>query len=113
MASFVTVLAGFVWLPAARVLGWAAYGLIHAVLWIAWVLTRWRYHAVYFDNHYLRLWMVGAYLGFGLCAAVKKWRKRKYLIALLATVLTLALAVLCSLRGWQNPLWCWAAHFPC
>lgn len=98
MASFVTVLAGFVWLPAARVLGWAAYGLIHAVLWIAWVLTRWRYHAVYFDNHYLRLWMVGAYLGFGLCAAVKKWRKRKYLIALLATVLTLALAI------WSNTL---------
>ena len=98
MASFVTVLAGFVWLPAARVLGWAAYGLIHAVLWIAWALTRWRYHAVYFDNHYLRLWMVGTYLSFSLCAAVKKWRKRKYLIALLATVLTLALAI------WSNTL---------
>ena len=26
-----------------------------------------------------------------------------------AAVLTLALAVLCSLRGWQNPLWCWTA----
>ena len=78
--------------------GWAAYGLIHAVLWIAWVLTRWRYHAVYFDNHYLRLWMVGTYLSFSLCAAVKKWRKRKYLIALLATVLTLALAI------WSNTL---------
>ena len=72
--------------------------LNHTVLWIAWVLTRWRYHAVYFDNHYLRLWMVGTYLSFSLCAAVKKWRKRKYLIALLATVLTLALAI------WSNTL---------
>ncbi len=42
MASFVTVLAGFAWLPLARALGWISYGLIRLVLWIAYVLTRWR-----------------------------------------------------------------------
>lgn len=32
MAGFVTVLAGFVWLPAARVLGWVCFGLVRYVL---------------------------------------------------------------------------------
>lgn len=98
MAAFVTVLVGFVSLPAARVLGWIAYGLIHAVLGMAYGLTRWRYHAVYFDNPYLRLWMAGTYLGFGLCAAAKRWRKRKYLYAAAATVLALVVAI------WSNTL---------
>ena len=98
MASFVTVLAGFAWLPLAKVLGWISYGLIQLVLWIAYGLTRWRYHAVYFDNLYLRIWLAAAYMGFGLCAAVKRWRKRKYLFAAAACVLLLALAI------WGNTL---------
>lgn len=39
MAGFVTVLAGFVWLPAARVLGWVCFGLVRYVLWVAGVLA--------------------------------------------------------------------------
>ena len=98
MASFVTVLTGFAWLPLAKALGWISYGLIRLVLWIAYVLTRWRYHAVYFDNLYLRIWLAAAYMGFGLCAAVKRWRKRKYLFAAAACVLLLALTI------WGNTL---------
>ncbi len=98
MASFATVLAGFAWLPLARALGWISYGLIRLVLWIAYVLTRWRYHAVYFDNLYLRIWLAAAYMGFGLCAAVKRWRKRKYLFAAAACAALLALAI------WGNTL---------
>ena len=98
MASFVTVLAGFAWLPLARVLGWISYGLIRLVLWIAYGLTRWRYHAVYFDNFYLRIWLTAAYMGFGLCAVVKRWRKRKYLFAAAACAALLALAI------WGNTL---------
>lgn len=98
MSAFVTVLVGFVSLPAARILGWAAYGLIHAVLGLAYWLTRWRYHAVYFSNHYLRLWMGSVYLTFGICAATRRWRKRKYLYAAAAAVLVLAAAI------WSNTL---------
>ena len=98
MTAFAAVLVGFVSLPAARVLGWIAYGLIHAVLGLAYWLTRWRYHAVYFNNHYLRLWMVLTYLGFGLCAVMKRWRRRKYLYAAAAAVLALVVAV------WGNTL---------
>lgn len=96
MVSFVAVLVGFVSLPAARVLSWAAWGLIHVVLWMAWGMTRWRYHAVYFDNHYLHLWMAGSYLGFGLCAAVKNWRRRKYALAVLLSAVALLLAIWCN-----------------
>ena len=98
MSAFLTVLLGFVWLPAARLLGWIAFGLIQVVLWLAYGLTRWRYHAVYFTNPYLRIWMGGTYLGFGLCAAVKRWRKRKYPIAAALSALLLALAI------WGNTL---------
>ena len=35
MAGFVTVLVGFVWLPAARVLGWVCFGLVRYVLWVS------------------------------------------------------------------------------
>ena len=98
VTAFIVVLAGFVWLPLAQALGWITFGLIHAVLWLAYGLTRWRYHAVYFDNPYLRIWLAGSYLGFGLCTAVKRWRKRKYLFAAAVSVLTLLLAV------WGNTL---------
>lgn len=40
MAGFVTVLVGFVWLPAARVLGWVCFGLVRYVLWAAGLLAR-------------------------------------------------------------------------
>lgn len=102
MAAFVTVLVGFVWLPLARALGWAAWALIHAVLWLAYWLTRWRYHAVYFDNHYLRIWMVGTYLGFGLCAAVKRWRRWKYAIASAAAAVLLVAAIALNTLGYQG-----------
>jgi len=93
MTSFVTVLLGFVWLPLARLVGWISFGLIHAVLYVAYLLTRWRYHAVYFSNPLLRIWLVGTYAGFILCYLVKRWRKRKYLIATAASVLVLILAI--------------------
>ena len=93
MTSFVTVLLGFVWLPLARLVGWISFGLIHAVLYVAYILTRWRYHAVYFSNPLLRIWLVGTYAGFILCYLVKRWRKRKYLIATAASVLVLVLAI--------------------
>lgn len=98
MTAFVSVLAGFAWLPLGKALGWAAYGLIHGVLWLAFALTRWRYHTVYFDNVYLRIWMAGSYLAFGLCGAVKRWRGRKYLVCAALCVITLMLAV------WGNTL---------
>lgn len=93
MTSFITVLLSFIWLPLARLVGWVSFALLHVVLYIAYILTRWRYHAVYFSNPLLRIWLVGTYAGFILCYFMRRWRKRKYLIATAASVLVLALAI--------------------
>ena len=93
MTSFVTTLLGFIWLPLAKLLGWISFGLLYVVVYIAYVLTRWPYHAVYFSNPLLRIWLVGTYAGFILCYLMKRWRKRKYLIATAASVLVLVLSI--------------------
>ncbi len=93
MTSFVTTLLSFLWLPLAKVVGWVSFGLLYAVVYIAYLLTRWPYHAVYFSNPLLRIWLVGTYLGFILCYVVKRWRKRKYLIATAASALVLILSI--------------------
>lgn len=61
MLAFVATLAGFLWLPAARVLGWGVWVLVRYVLWMASALTRLPGHALYFSNRYLKYWLVYAY----------------------------------------------------
>lgn len=68
MAGFVTVLVGFVWLPAARVLGWVCFGLVRYVLWAAGLLASVPGHAVYFSNGFLKYWLLYVYAMFGGCA---------------------------------------------
>ena len=77
MAGFVTVLAGFVWLPAARVLGWVCFGLVRYVLWVAGVLASAPGHAVYFSNGFLKYWLLYVYAMFGGCLLTRD-RRRKY-----------------------------------
>lgn len=93
MASFITTLLGFLWLPLAKLVGWISFLVLYAVLWIAYALTRWRYHAVYFSNPLLRLWLVGTYGGFILCYLMKRWRKGKYLLAAAISIAVLALCI--------------------
>ena len=90
MAGFVTVLVGFVWLPAARVLGWVCFGLVRYVLWVAGVLASG--HAVYFSNGFLKYWLLYVYAMFGGCLLTRD-RRRKYAVAGVLAAATLALAV--------------------
>lgn len=92
MAGFVTVLAGFVWLPAARVLGWVCFGLVRYVLWVAGVLASAPGHAVYFSNGFLKCWLLYVYAMFGGCLLTRD-RRRKYAVAGVLAAVTLALAV--------------------
>ena len=92
MAGFVTVLAGFVWLPAARVLGWVCFGLVRYVLWVAGVLASAPGHAVYFSNGFLKYWLLYVYAMFGGCLLTRD-RRRKYAVAGVLAAVTLALAV--------------------
>lgn len=92
MAGFVTVLVGFVWLPAARVLGWVCFGLVRYVLWVAGVLASAPGHAVYFSNGFLKYWLLYVYAMFGGCLLTRD-RRRKYAVAGVLAAVTLALAV--------------------
>lgn len=92
MAGFVTVLVGFVWLPAARVLGWVCFGLVRYVLWAAGLLASVPGHAVYFSNGFLKYWLLYVYAMFGGCALTRD-RMRKYAAAGALAAVTLLLAV--------------------
>ena len=92
MAAFVTALVGFVWLPLARVLGWAAWLLVRYILWVARTVMGWRYHAVYFTGSYLLYWLLFVYAAFIGCAVTPDGR-RKYAAAALLSVLTLVCAI--------------------
>ena len=66
MAGFVTVLAGFVWLPAAGAgLGMLRPGTVCAVGRRGAGLDPG--HAVYFSNGFLKYWLLYAYAMFGGC----------------------------------------------
>ena len=88
MLAFVATLAGFLWLPAARVLGWGVWALVRYVLWMASALTRLPGHALYFSNRYLKYWLVYAYVLFTACAITGE-RRRKYAVAAALAAMTL------------------------
>ena len=92
MASFVTTVLGFFYLPLARVLGWLTWLLVRYILWVAHAVMGWRYHAVYFTNPYLLYWLLFLYTAFLGCAVTPDG-KRKYLLAAGLSALTLTCAV--------------------
>lgn len=92
MVSFAAVLLSFLWLPGAQLIGWAVWGMVRYVLWIARGLMQIPFHAVYFSNTYLKYWLVYAYAAFGACVFTRD-RKRKFVIAGVLVSLTLVLTV--------------------
>ena len=91
--AFLTVLLGFVWLPAASAVGWISFALIRYVLWIARLLTRLPWSAVYFANAALWVWLALSYVLFAIAALVPGEKKRKHLRYLLATLLSVLVLV--------------------
>ena len=97
MLAFVATLAGFLWLPAAQVLGWGVWALVRYILWMASALTRLPGHALYFSNRYLKYWLVYAYALFTACAITGE-RRRKYAVAAALAAMTLLLTVGLNVR---------------
>ena len=100
MAAFVTTLAGFVWLPLARIAGWLSWLLVRYILWVANTMMSWRYHAVYFTAPYLVYWLLFLYTAFIGCAVTPDG-KRKYLLAAALSVVTLTAAVYVNRQSYQ------------
>lgn len=97
MAGFVTVLIGFIWLPAAQLLGWVCVLLVRYVLWIAETLSGLPGHALSFSNQFLLYWLLYIYAMLGLCA-LSRGRRRKWVMAGVLAALTLVLAVGLNVR---------------
>ena len=92
MAGLVTVLLGFLWLPAARLTGWVNWGMVRAVLRIARALMHLPLHALYFSNRYLKYWLTYVYALLGVCLLMRGSRRRFFLAGLLAAA-SLALCI--------------------
>lgn len=92
MASFLTVLLGFLWLPAAQVVGWLSWLLVHYVLLAARLLMRVPGHALYFTNTYLKYWLLYVYaMLIGCYFSKDRWRK--YVLAGVLAALSLLLVL--------------------
>lgn len=93
MAGFLTALLGFVFLPAAQVLGYVCRVLTKLFLWVVDLVCAIPYHALYTDtNPYLVWWLVFVYAVFLLCIFSRD-RGRKYAFAAGVSVLTLVLCI--------------------
>ena len=98
MSAFVSALLGFLWTPLGHLAGYVPLLLVKYILWAAHLLLAIPYHAVYFTNVYLRVWLLYVYAAFLGCAVTPDG-KRKYALASALTVLTLAACL------WLNSRW--------
>ena len=98
MSAFVSALLGLVWTPLGHLAGYVPLLLVKYILWVAHLLLAVPYHAVYFTNVYLRVWLLYVYAAFLGCAVTPDG-KRKYALASALTVLTLAVCL------WLNSRW--------
>ena len=98
MSAFVSALLGLVWTPLGHLAGYVPLLLVKYILWAAHLLLAIPYHAVYFTNVYLRVWLLYVYAAFLGCAVTPDG-KRKYALASALTVLTLAACL------WLNSRW--------
>lgn len=98
MSAFVSALLGLVWTPLGHLAGYVPLLLVKYILWVAHLLLAVPYHAVYFTNVYLRVWLLYGYAAFLGCAVTPDG-KRKYALASALTVLTLAACL------WLNSRW--------
>ncbi len=98
MSAFVSALLGLVWTPLGLLAGYVPLLLVKYILWAAHLLLAIPYHAVYFTNVYLRVWLLYVYTAFLGCAVTPDG-KRKYALASALTVLTLAACL------WLNSRW--------
>ena len=91
-SGLLTVLLGFLCLPAARLAAYLPhYGALYLLTAAKW-LAGLPYHAVYFSNSYLKLWLAYVYALFAACRLARRGRLRYAMASVLAAA-ALALTV--------------------
>ena len=91
-SGLITVLLGFLCLPAASLAAYLPHcGALYLLTAAKW-LAKLPYHAVYFSNSYLRLWLAYVYALFAVCCFARRGRLRYAAAGVLAAA-TLALTL--------------------
>ena len=97
--GLLAVALSFLWLPLGPVLAFVPGLLVRYLLWMAGLLARIPYHALYFSNPYLKYWLGLLYLLFGIAWLSREKGKRKWLLSVgLSAVCLLYAVYLGSLR---------------
>lgn len=99
MLGFVTVLIGFISLPAAQVLSAFSAILIYYVRAVVGVLIKIPYHAVYFTNRLLKYWLIYAYGMVSVCCLTRP-RRGKYALATGLAAVALAATVVLNAQSY-------------
>ena len=92
-AGLAAVLVSFLWLPLGRLVGLVPRLGIRYLLWVCHALAALPYHAVYFDNPYLKYWLVFLYVLFAAAWLLRPRSRRKCAVAAGMAVLTLVTAI--------------------
>ena len=79
--GLLAVALSFLWLPLGPVLAFLPGLLVRYLLWMAGLLARIPYHALYFSNPYLKYWLGLLYLLFGIAWLSREKGKRKWLLS--------------------------------
>ena len=97
--GLLAVALSFLWLPLGPVLAFVPGLLVRYLLWMAGLLAKIPYHALYFSNPYLKYWLGLLYLLFGIAWLSREKGKRKWLLSAgLSAVCLLYAVYLGSLR---------------
>lgn len=79
--GLLAVALSFLWLPIGPVLAFIPGLLVRYLLWMAGLLARIPYHALYFSNPYLKYWLGLLYLLFGIAWLSREKGRRKWLLS--------------------------------
>ena len=79
--GLLAVALSFLWLPLGPVLAFVPGLLVRYLLWMAGLLAKIPYHALYFSNPYLKYWLGLLYLLFGIAWLSREKGRRKWLLS--------------------------------
>ena len=102
--GLLSVTAGFLWLPLGKVLAFLPGLFIQYILGGTELLSHIPYHAVSFANPYLKYWLVYVYILFFLAWRFGTKAPRKYGLAALLAVLTLAVTIQAGQKQYHSGL---------
>lgn len=102
--GLLAVLTSFLFPPLAGLIGWVPTLLIRYILSAAQLLCAVPFHAVYFSNPYLKVWLIFLYLLFGTACVLAPGRRRPFALAAGIGAITLVLTTWLGISRYDGDL---------